>query len=78
VIDTGSGELSGTPAATTPLGEIVARFIDELGELDGDTRCRVGELQADAQQARFNIEIQRAPEGRRALPELDHRRRPRR
>lgn len=74
-IDTAKGELRGSGQAASPLPAIVQRFVDEAADIDadGDTRCTVSALEITPCEARFNIVIHRSPEGRRSLPELDHR-----
>jgi cyanophycinase len=80
VLNTGSGEVSGKPRAETCLPQIVARFAEEANGMTGcgEPVCRVSEMRIDSAVARFNIEVNRPPEGRRSIPELDSKGRPKR
>jgi cyanophycinase len=83
VLNTGSGVVSGKPRADTCLPQIVARFADEanaisIGDANGEPICRISALQIDGAMARFNITVNRPPEGRRSIPELDSKGRPKR
>jgi hypothetical protein len=83
VLDTGSGEVAGKSPAETCLPQIVARFADEANGISnacgaGEPICRISELRIDGAMARFNIEVNRPPEGRRSIPELDSKGRPKR
>ena len=55
-------------------------FVEEIGEIDrdGDTRIVLRDADATQAQVRFDLSVQRSPEGRRSLPEVDHRARVRR
>lgn len=82
VLNTGSGQVSGKPRPDSALPGIVERFADEANGMSiGDTRepvCVISELRIESSCARFNIEVRRPPEGRRSIPELDWRARPKR
>jgi cyanophycinase len=80
VLDTGSGQITGPAPGATRLPEILARFTDEANGLvvANEAVCRIEALQVEPAAARFDIEVRRPPEGRRSIPELDHRARPKR
>jgi len=83
VLDTLSGQVSGKPPVETCLPQIVERFADEAngigaGCADGGPICQISALRIDGAVAQFNIEVNRPPEGRRSMPELDATGRPKR
>lgn len=82
VLDTGSGLVSGKGQGAECLPEIMERFaVEANGILSGDPGhpiCKISELHVAGAAARFNIEVQRPPEIRRSIPELDSLGRPKR
>lgn len=79
-VDLASGQFIGEPPAQSALPMILARWIDEAGAIDqaGHTRIQLSPLDVDAAVVRFDVSVQRSPDGRRSLPEVDHRARSRR
>ena len=79
-VDLVGGQYQGDAPADSPLRRIVERFVEEIGEIDrdGDTRIVLRDADATQAQVRFDLSVQRSPEGRRSLPEVDHRARVRR
>lgn len=82
VLNTGSGQVTGKARAEPALHAIVARFAEEANAMSiGGGRepvCRIDALRLEPNCARFDIEVKRPPEGRRSIPELDSRARPKR
>jgi cyanophycinase len=79
-LDTATGRISGAAGAASGLDEIVQRFASEAEALEAVDQpvCRITSLAVGANQARFDIEVRRPPEGRRSIPEIDSRARPHR
>lgn len=78
VLDTASGLIEGVNGAASRLPQIIERFADEAKQIavGDDYVCQIGELHIDGATARFDIDVTRPPEGRRSIPELDFRARP--
>jgi len=79
-LDTASGQVTGTASGDTRLPQILDAFAHEANGIVIADRpvCRITALEHDAVTARFDFSVDRPPEGRRSIPELDHRGRPRR